>query len=227
MQNSYSSAQDTITHDAAAGAASYTKQVLAIYDFLVLGFANTFAWKCPTRLILDFYNQHISNKHIDVGVGTGYFLDKCQFPSSHPIICLLDLNPNTLEVTAKRIRRYNPTTFIANVLEPLKLELTGFDSIGLNYLLHCLPGNMLSKGVVFKNLKPFLNDGGVVFGTTILGQGVPHNLIARKMTSLYNYKGIFGNINDNLEDLKTILKENFHDYSIQVIGSVAFFVGQI
>jgi len=226
MQNTYSSAQDTISHDAAAGAAGYTKQLLAIYDFYVLGFANTFAWKCPTRLNLDFYNQHISNKHLDVGVGTGYFLDKCQFTSSHPIISLLDLNPNTLEVTAKRIRRYNPTTCIGNVLEPLQLEST-FDSIGLNYLLHCLPGTMLSKSIVFENLKPFLNDGGVVFGATILGQSVEHNFLARKMTSVLNSKGIFGNTKDNLEDLQTILKENFRDRSIQIIGSVAFFVGRI
>ncbi len=226
MQNDYNLAQKPITHDAAAGAASYSKQVLSIYDFLVLGFANTFAWKCPTRLILDFHNKHVSGKHLDVGVGTGYFLDKCQFPSSHPIITLLDLNPNCLEVTAKRIRRYNPTTFIANVLEPLQLELTDFDSVGLNYLLHCLPGTMLSKGVVFENLKPLLNEQGVVFGTTILGQGVTHNFIARKMTSVLNSKGIFGNTNDNLEDLETILKDNFRDYSVQMIGCVALFVGR-
>jgi len=53
------------------------------------------------------------------------------------------------------------------------------------------------------------------------------NLVARQMMSLYNSKGIFGNINDNLGDLQTILKENFRDRSIQVIGSVAFFVARI
>lgn len=227
MQNSSNIAQKTISHDAAAGAAGYTKRLLSIYDFFVLQFANTFAWKCPTSLILDFYNQHVSNKHLDVGVGTGYFLDKCQFPSLHPIISLVDLNPNTLEFTAKRIRRYNPTSFIANVLEPLEIELTSFDSMGLNYLFHCLPGTLLSKGIVLKNLKPFLNNGGIVFGTTILGENVTQNLIAQKMSSVLNSKGIFSNTNDKLEDLETIFKENFRDYSIEVVGCVAFFFGRI
>lgn len=60
----------------AAGAAVYSKPFLSVYDLYVLGFSNTFVWHCPARLILDFYNEHISRKHLDVGVGTGYFLDK-------------------------------------------------------------------------------------------------------------------------------------------------------
>ncbi|MDJ0799996.1 MAG: hypothetical protein QNJ51_24845 [Calothrix sp. MO_167.B12] len=57
------------------GAAIYSKSLLLIYDFFVLGLSNTFCWQCPTKLILNFYNQHISDKHLDVGVGSGYFLD--------------------------------------------------------------------------------------------------------------------------------------------------------
>jgi hypothetical protein len=69
---------------AAAGAAIYSKLFLSVYDFYVLGFSNSFVWQCPSRLILAFYNEHISGKQLDVGVGTGYFLDKCQFPVPIP-----------------------------------------------------------------------------------------------------------------------------------------------
>ncbi|MBV8883853.1 MAG: class I SAM-dependent methyltransferase [Chroococcidiopsidaceae cyanobacterium CP_BM_RX_35] len=223
-----------------AGAAIYNRFVLSVYDLVVLSFSNTFVWNCPSRQILDFYNEHVSERHLDVGVGTGYFLDKCRFPSSHPTIALADLNPNSLQVTAKRLRRYNPTTYLANVMEPLQIELaqgsrsfhrhcvesSGFDSIALNYLLHCLPNTVLSKGIVFRNLKPFLTDQGKVFGTTILGQDVRQNLIARKLTNLYNSKGIFGNTNDTVADLESILKDNFRDYSLRIVGCVALFVGQ-
>jgi len=46
--------------------------LLSGYDLWVLGFSNTFVWRCPTRLLLEFYNEHISGNHLDVGVGTGY-----------------------------------------------------------------------------------------------------------------------------------------------------------
>ncbi|MDJ0799868.1 MAG: class I SAM-dependent methyltransferase [Calothrix sp. MO_167.B12] len=148
-----------------------------------------------------------------------------QFPNPTPSIALVDLNPNSLEYTAQRIHRYQPTTLFADIFQPLPLEST-FDSIGINYLLHCLPGNnILSKSVVFRNLKALLNDGGVIFGTTILGQGVSHNFFARKLMRTYNAKGIFDNTNDTREDLEIILKEHFRTYDIQIVGCVAFFAG--
>lgn len=209
------------------GVAIYSRPMLFIYDFYVLGFSNTFAWRCPSRRILDFYNKHISANHLDVGVGTGYFLDKCQFPTPDPKITLVDLNNNSLQVTEKRLRRYNPRAYVANVLDPLQLEPDKHDSIGLNYLLHCLPGNIRTKGIVFKNLKPLLNvSGGVIFGTTLLGQNVNPNLLAKTLMRIYNSKGIFSNTHDNLEDLVSVLQENFREYSVEVVGCVAFFSGR-
>ena len=122
----------SVTDDVvAAGAAIYSKPFLSVYDLYVLGFSNTFVWQCPSRLILDFYNAHVSGKHLDVGVGTGYFLDKCKFPTQHPTIVLADINTNCLQITAKRLQRYSPTTHIANVLELLQIGAADFDSIEL------------------------------------------------------------------------------------------------
>ncbi len=218
--------QTPVTDDAAAGAAIYSRTLLSVYDVFVLGFSNRFVWQCPSRLILDFYNAHVSAKHLDVGVGTGYFLDKCTFPTRHPTIVLADLNPNSLRVTSKRLQRYNPSIHIANVLEPLRIEPADFDSVAINYLLHCLPSNISSKGVVFQNLKRLLKPGGVVFGTTILGKGIKPNLLAKILMRFYNSKRIFTNIEDNATDLESILKANFRDYSIRVVGCVVFFVGR-
>ncbi len=145
--------------DPAKGAAAYTKAALSLYDLFVLGFSNSFAWKCPSQDILNFYNQHITERHLDVGVGTGYFLDKCRFPSSTPTIALIDLNPNSLRATAKRLRRYSPSCHLSDVLQPIDAGISEYSSIGLNYLLHCLPGHLASKSMVFGNLKPFLRTG--------------------------------------------------------------------
>jgi len=209
--------------DPAKGAAAYTRTALSVYDVFVLGFSNSFAWKCPSRFILDFYDQRVSERHLDVGVGTGYFLDKCRFPSPSPFIALLDLNPNSLRATAKRLRRYGPSCYRADVLQSIDGDMPEFSSIGLNYLLHCLPGNLSSKSVVFENLKPLLRTGGVIFGSTLLGQGVQRNCLAQTLTDLYNKKGIFSNTDDGLGDLEAGLQKHFANCSVQVKGCVALF----
>lgn len=211
----------------APGAAIYSKRMLSIYDLFVLGFSNRFAWGCPSRLILDFYNEHVSGRHLELGVGTGYFLDKCTFPTPNPVIALADLNPNSLEKAAKRLRRYEPTTHVVNVLRPFWIKPASFDSIAMNYLLHCLPGDLQSKGVVFQHLKAMLNPkGGEIFGATILGQGVQHNLLGRTLMTIYNAKGIFCNQQDNVSDLEHALKTHFHNVGIRIVGCGAFFVGR-
>jgi len=217
-----------VRDEAAAGAAVYSKPLLSGYDLFVLGFSNSFVWQCPTRVMLDFYNEHISGNHLDVGVGTGYYLDKCTFPRPHPTIALADLNENSLQATARRIERYHPKVYVANVLEPLEFEPAGFDSIALNYLIHCLPGNIPSKGAAFRNLKLLLNaDGGVIFGSTILGVGVRHNLIGKLLMRTYNAKQIFSNSTDSATDLEDVLQDTFRDYSMKLVGCVALFAGRI
>src|SRR5579871_5854730 len=101
------------TDTAQAGAAVYSKRILSVYDVLVLSISNTLAWRCPSARILDFYNHNISANHLDIGVGTGYFLDKCEFPSATPRLALLDLNPNSLSASARRLVRYRPEAHLA------------------------------------------------------------------------------------------------------------------
>ncbi len=211
---------------AEAGAAIYNHPVLSVYDQYVLGFSNSYVWQCPTSQILEFYNEHISSQHLDIGVGTGYFLDRCKFPTNTPRLALADLNPNSLQVAAKRLQRYQPMTYLANVLEPQRIEPSGFDSIALNNLLHCLPGKMVEKGIVFRNIKPLLSANGKVFGVTVLGKGIRPNGLAKFHLRVYNSKGIFGNRDDSQEDLERILKENFSDYEIRQVGCVAMFIGR-
>lgn len=214
-------------HSAEAGAAIYNQGILSIYDVGVIRVSNRFAWRCPSPLMLDFYNQHVTANHLDVGVGTGYFLDHCRYPSPTPRIGLLDLNPNSLRVTAARLRRYKPSTYVTNVLEPIQLDVPKFDSIGLNYVLHCLPGNLPSKRGALEHLAALLNPGGVLFGTTILGQGVHPNFLAGRLMKVYNAKGIFSNYGDNLDDLDRILRQTFRESQTHVVGCVAFFEGKL
>lgn len=214
-----------MTGEASTGAEIYSKPVLAVYDAFVHGLSNRWAWRCPTSSILDLYDRHVSDNHLDVGVGTGYFPDRCRYPSSRPRLVLVDLNPNSLAVSAARLARYRPETHVVNVLEPFDLK-PGFDSIAINYVLHCLPGSMAGKGIVFRRLAAILNEGGVVFGTTLLGDGVPRSRMAARLMAIYNAKSIFSNEQDDLPDLERNLAEHFRDFDLWVIGCAAFFVGR-
>jgi hypothetical protein len=112
---------------------------------------------------------------------------------------------------------------LANVLEPVELGEAKFGSIGVNYLLHCLPGNMTTKGAAFSNLTRWLRPDGVLFGATILGAGVYHGFLARRLTDVYNANGIFSNLSDSAEGLQAALDGHFENSSMRLVGSVALF----
>jgi hypothetical protein len=200
----------------------YSPATLAIYDTLVLRLSNPLIWRCPTRRILDLYNQHVAESHLDVGVGTGWYMDHCRFPAA-PRLALMDLNPNSLEAAARRVGRYSPTTHVVDVLRPIDGHGETYGSIGVTYLLHCLAGDIRQKSAVFDHLIPLLAPGGTLFGATILAQGVPRSPAAVKLMGFYNKKGIFGNARDSLDDLRLALASRFNDVRVDTIGCVALF----
>lgn len=211
--------------DAHAGQAVYSPFVLTLYDMGVLGLSCRWLWRCPASILLAHYQQNISDNHLDVGVGSGYFLDKVNFPALNPRVALMDLNPNSLDFCSRRIERYQPQNLQRNVLEPIDYQGDKFDSLGMNLLLHCLPGTMLEKACAFDHLLPLLNPGARVFGATILQGDVPRNLAARGAMKVYNRKGIFSNQNDSLASLKQALESRLDQVEVQVEGCMALFSG--
>lgn len=209
--------------DVVAGQAVYTRRTLHAYDFVVLGVSNRFIWQCATQRLVAHYDRHVSANHLDVGVGTGFFLDRCRFPVAKPRVGLLDLNQAALDFAAHRIARYAPEGYRASVLEPIRLDVPKFDSVGLNYLLHCVPGTIESKAAIFDHLKSMMNPGAVIFGSTLLQGGVPRSWAARRLMALYNRKGIFHNEADHLDGLTQALIARFESVVMQVIGCVALF----
>ncbi|MFQ6371836.1 class I SAM-dependent methyltransferase [Shewanella sp. YIC-542] len=213
-----------------AGQRIYSKRVLSLYDLWVLGFSNHLLWKCPTRLISQQFRNRVSPNHLDVGVGSGYYLKK-HLPHNQPRIALMDLNQNSLTVAANAIKAHQAEVYCRNVLAPLHLPCERFDSVSINYLLHCLPGSMADKSVVFAHLKTCMNDGAVLFGSTILGAAAvdaapgnpPLNRAASKLMAFYNQKGIFSNRQDSLATLSAALTQHFVHVNIRLVGCVALF----
>jgi hypothetical protein len=208
------------------GQAVYSPGLLRVYDLLVLGLSNRLLWRCPTSRLLRHYDEHVASVHLDVGPGSGYFLDRCRFPVPDPEITLLDLNPNSLRFAAKRIERYAPRLRQANVLEPFDLGDARFGSVAMTYLLHCLPGTIADKAAAFRHVKPYLADDAVVFGATILSGGVRHTRPSRAVMALYNRNGTFGNAADDRAGLERVLADEFATHRVEIHGAVALFSAQ-
>ena len=168
--------------------AIYTPFMLSIYDVLVHGLSNRLAWRCPTRRLLDLYRANLSANHLEAGVGTGFFLDRTD-ASRLQRLALLDINRHCLERAGRRLARFKPALYQVNLLAPIKLDVAPFASVGLTYVLHCLPGRMGEKLAAVDHLRPLMSKGAVLFGATILGRGIAPNGAARALLNLYNAKG--------------------------------------
>lgn len=203
------------------GAAVYNKPVLALYDLVVVRVSNSYVWRCHRERMAALYTQNMGRAHLDVGPGTGWYLTHSRRLVAGSIT-LLDINANSLASSSARLAASSPQTVLANVLEPLP-SIGPFDSIGANFLFHCLPGTWSAKGVAFGHLARKLSPDGVLFGSTILGRGVHHNLIGRGLMSIYNDRGIFHNADDDQSGLEVALQDHFSDVTVDVVGAVALF----
>lgn len=211
-----------MSRDSAAGAAVYSPLTLALYDAWVLGLSNRYAWRCPTNeVLLPFFRRQVGARHLDIGVGTGYYLAKADLPPSTDIT-LLDLNPSSLEAARRRIGRADTRTIQHDIMTPIP-GAERFDSISLFYLLHCLPGPLDAKVAIFGHLKHNLQPGGVLFGATILGDEAQHNAFGRKLMKVYNSKGIFGNSGDSQAGFEAHLRVHFRSVQLQREGRVVMF----
>ena len=206
----------------AAAHAIYTPFMLSFYDRLVHGLSNRFAWRCPTERIIRLYRDNLSSRHLEAGVGTGFFIDRAN-PAGFEELTLLDINRHCLARSAQRLARYHPLLCETNLLAPIASELEPADSIGLTYVLHCLPGSVAEKLKAIDHLQPVMSKGTVLFGATILGRGIEPNAVARSLLRLYNAKGVFNNLDDDLPALTDGLKARFGNVEIETIGCVALF----
>jgi methyltransferase family protein len=202
--------------------AVYTPLALAFYDVVVHGLSNRFAWRCPTKRLHGLYAANLSANHLEAGAGTGLFLDRAGIDFDR--LVLLDINEHCLARAALRLARFKPALRQANLLAALEPISGGpFESVGLTYVLHCLPGALGDKLVVLDHLRPLMAEGAVLFGATILGRGVPVNAPARALLDIYNAKGVFDNREDDIETLTQGLEARFDTVEIDRHGCVALF----
>ncbi len=65
------------------GQAGYNPVMLAIYDPWVLGFMSRAVLHVPIPAFVEDYRANLGRRHLDVGPGTGYFIEKAAPPAGH------------------------------------------------------------------------------------------------------------------------------------------------
>jgi SAM-dependent methyltransferase len=206
------------------GQAGYNRFMLAVYDPFVLGFMTRAVWKSPMAPVIERYRKLIGRRHLDVGPGTGYFIEKAAPPPGTEIT-LLDANPTVLAHSSRRLAAMRPTIVEADIMKPLPIA-GPFDSAALSFVLHCLPGPLSNKAVAVRNIASVLTPDGVFFGGTVLGLTERHNRRARAVIRAFNLNGAFDNREDTADELRSILEEAFDEVTVDVVGSTALFTGR-
>jgi SAM-dependent methyltransferase len=203
------------------GQSGYNRLLLALYDPLVLGPIARFVWRCPTQVLLERYRRHIRPQHLDVGPGTGYFIERSGLPRRSPVT-IVDPNASVLDFVAQRLQTLAVTAVEADVLKPLPVG-GPFDSAALHLVLHCLPKPLERKAAAVGNVAAVLAPDGLLFGASVLGRSGPHSWAARRMLGAFNRQGAFDNLDDSEASLRQILGASFEQVELEVVGSIAIF----
>jgi SAM-dependent methyltransferase len=203
------------------GQSEYTPFFLKVYDPVVIGFLTRVVWRCPTTLLVERYRRHIRPRHLDIGPGTGYFLERAGLRAGTPVT-ILDPNVHVLDHASRRLRDLDITAVEADVLKPLPLAST-FDSAALHGVIHCLPGPLSRKAAAVANVAAVLAPTGVLFGVSLLGTAGPHTWLSRRILEANNRRGIFDNLGDTVEGLGEMLGASFAHVELETVGSMAIF----
>jgi hypothetical protein len=200
----------------------YSQIGLRLYDSLIMGAVTRHVWNCPSSVFVAYYRTHATANHADIGVGTGYCLDHCGLVAGESRLALLDLQPNCLEYAGRRLARYRPEKYLWNAGEPLP-RIRPFDSIGLGGILHCLPGDMREKGLVFDALASISTHGTTIFGYTLVNDAIGRTFRRRAVFRQFHRMQVINCKHDSVGNLEQTLAARFADYSIEQVGCFAFF----
>ena len=95
-------------------------------------------------------------------------------------------------------------------------------SVGVNYVLHCVPGNLENKmEKLINNLSN--NEKTTIFGATVINDSERQTVSSKLLLKFLNKKGVFHNKEDYSNHLKDYLVKNNIKHELQIIGNVLLF----
>jgi len=198
-----------------------------LYEIGLYRFVTTWLWECPTALLLDNYRENTSQNHLEVGVGSGFFLRQTLKPAgdrgSLQRLVLVDLNARCLAKSAERLRDQAPEVQRQDLREPMVLRGGAVRSVGINYVLHCIKGSFKENRRVFAHLAAVLEEGGVLFGATLVARPLREGRVAWLLMKTLNLVGIFNNDDHRVDELKHALDASFAKVELTRAGNAVVF----
>ncbi|KAF9887535.1 hypothetical protein FE257_010113 [Aspergillus nanangensis] len=217
------SPKTTVSAAGQRSTAYYETWTLDTYDLWVLGFINTFGWRCGTKKhLLPAFRASVRPNHMDIGVGTGYYLKHVDFPGS---LTLCDLSRSALEMARSRSGRDDVQLIHCDITQELPTD-EKYQSISMFYLLHCLPGPITNKTAVIHRVTSNLTTDGILAGATILGRGVKDGWVGKLWRRHVNRRGHLDNNDDDAESFISALNDNFEHVETEIVGAVLIFKAQ-
>lgn len=207
-------------------ATGYSHVILELYNFLILKLSSVLIWRCRTQRLIQLYRSHVSRQHLEVGVGTGYLLNRAVFPSHWVTLHILDCNAKVLRHAYYRLARYNPVMVLCDLMSDDWPALPKQQSIGMNYVWHALEGSLQERGRVFGKLAAQLSENGVLFGSSVVGIHDRMPKLSQQVSRHWLRVGLFNNQSDQPDTLRAILKEYFLEVSVWQEGQVMLFVAK-
>ena len=138
-------------------------------------------------------------------------------------LTLLDLSKNCLKRSAKRLKPLKAETIQHDLLTQFPKKVQGYRSIGMNFVLHCLPANKQRLNDLLQNIHAALTDQGVFFGATlppiVFDRAPLANLL---MLSLQKTK-IFNNQTHSANKLTSLLESTFQTVHVERVGHALVF----
>ena len=180
-------------------------------------------WKCSRKHIINNYNSNINYNHLEIGPGTGMFLKKENLNVNLNKLTLVDINNKILNHSRHNLdsEHSNINSLVYDLFSyeiPSNIE---FNSVGINYVLHCVPGNLQTK--LDKLIGNLGNNKYNLFGASVICDPLHMNPIAEYELMFLNAVGIFYNNNDTYEELNEYLNNKNYNFSLKKQGYVAIF----
>lgn len=198
-----------------------------LYEIGLYRFVTTWLWQCPTALLLDHYRENMSVNHLEVGVGSGFFVRKTlqsiRGRRTEQRLVLVDLNARCLSKSAERLQAHAPEVQQQDLREPMVLAGGAVQSVGINYVLHCIKGSFSENRRLFAHLAAVLEDGGVLFGATLVTRPAREGRMAWLLMKTLNLVGIFNNDDQCLDELKQALEASFAEVELTQAGNAVVF----
>ena len=197
------------------------------YDLLVNKLNCKYIWRCNYNIINSLYDRNISKHHLEIGPGTGFFINKFKFDN----LTLCDINQDILDYSfdnlknnSKNISKINFNLF-DNLSQTNLNKNVKFESVGANYVLHCIPGKIEDKLLTLvHNLKKINKSHKcVLYGGTVINDPYYNTFLSNALIKCLNHFKIFNNKEDFSYNIINNLEKHNIKFDYSIVGCVFIF----